>query len=82
MFALFLSMAASGILEIQKTTDGIKWMLGLQSPVQRESNVNVSFVDATIGEAKYKLDEYWRGIHKHPPTRIRVRALPLPATHH
>jgi hypothetical protein len=50
--------------------------------VQRESNVNVSFVDATIGEANYKLDEYWRGIRKHPPTRIRIRAPPRPATHH
>jgi hypothetical protein len=80
--ALFLSMALSGILEIQKTNDNTKWMLGRQPRVQRESNVNVFFVDATIGKANHKLDKYWRGIHEHPPTKIRVRVPPLPATHH
>jgi hypothetical protein len=70
--AHFLSLAASGIIKIQNTNDGIKWFVGHQAPFHLQPNINVTLIDATIGEAKYKLDEYWVGIHQHPPTRIRV----------
>ena len=76
--ALFLSLAASGILEIQNTTDGIKWVIGRQSPVATLPNHDVSLIDATIGEAKYKVDKYWMGISLHPKTRIRVRSPAIP----
>ncbi len=56
--ALFLSLAASGILEIQNTTDGIKWVIGRQSLVATLPNHAVSLIDATIGKAKYKVDKY------------------------
>jgi hypothetical protein len=72
--ALFLSLAALEILEVQKTTDGIQWIVGQQPPVlPHQSNVNVTFINATIAKANYKLDEYWNGIHQHPPMRICVR---------
>jgi len=70
--ALFLSLAASGILEIQNTTDGIKWVIGRQPLVAIQTKNNVTLIDATIGEAKYKVDKYWMGISLHSETRIRV----------
>ena len=70
--ALFLSLAASGILDIQNTADGIKWVIGRQPPVAIQPKNNVTLIDATIGEAKYKVDKYWMGISLHSETRIRV----------
>jgi hypothetical protein len=71
-------LAASGILEIQNTTDGIKWVIGCQPPVAIQPNNDVSLIDATIGEAKYKVDKYWMGMSLHPETRIRVRIPAIP----
>jgi len=78
--SLFLSLAASGILEIQNSPDGIRWMLGRQAPTIMTTDTNVALIHATIGTAKYTLDEYWVGINLHPVTRIRVRtpAIPTP----
>ena len=55
--ALFLSLAASGINKTQNTNDGIRWFVGRQAPLLPQPNINVTLMDATIGEAKYKLDE-------------------------
>jgi hypothetical protein len=60
--ALFLSLAASGINKTQNTNDGIRWFVGRQAPLLPQPNINVTLMDATIGEANYKLDEYWVGI--------------------
>jgi hypothetical protein len=76
--ALFLSLVASGIIEIQNTNDCIKWFVGRQAPLLPQPNINVTLMDARIGEANYKLDENWVGIHQHPPTRIRVRTPQIP----
>ncbi len=76
--ALFLSLAASGIIKTQNTNDGIKWFVGCQAPLLPQTKINVTLMDARIGEAKYKLDEYWVGIHQHPPTRIRVCTPQIP----
>jgi hypothetical protein len=70
--ALFLSLAASGILVIQSTPDGIIWMVGQDVPVLPQQHARVTFVEATIGRAKYTMDKYWMGINQHPPTRICV----------
>ena len=66
--SLFLSLAASGILEIQNSPDGIRWMLGRQAPTTATTDTNVALIHATIGTAKYTLDEYWVGINLHPVT--------------
>jgi hypothetical protein len=78
--SLFLSLAASGILEIQNSPDGIRWMLGRQAPRTVMTDSNVMLIHATIGMAKYTPDEYWVGINLHPVTRIRVctPAIPTP----
>jgi hypothetical protein len=78
--SLFLSLAASGILEIQNSPDGIRWLLGRQAPTTATTDTNVALIQATIGMAKYTLDEYWVGINLYPVTRIRVRtpAIPTP----
>ena len=55
---LFLSMAASGILEMQNTNDGIKWVVGRLAPTTTQPNRDLSLIEATTGEAKYKVDEY------------------------
>jgi hypothetical protein len=73
--SLFLSLAASGILEIQNSPDGIRWMLGYQAPTTATTDTNVALIHATIGTAMYTLDEYWVGINLHPVTRIRVDTL-------
>jgi hypothetical protein len=70
--SLFLLLAASGILEIQNSPDGIRWMLGRQAPTTATTDTNVGLIHATIGTAKYTLDEYWVGINLHPVTGIRV----------
>ena len=70
--SLFLSLAASGILEIQNSPDGIRWMIGRQAPTTVTTDTNVGLIRATIGTAKYTLDEYWVGINLHPVTGIRV----------
>jgi hypothetical protein len=70
--ALFLLLAAAGILEIQNTSEGMKWFLGQEAPRTVAPNLDVSFLNATIGEAKYKVDKYWTGLHLHPATRIHV----------
>ena len=76
--ALFLSLAASGILEIQNMTDGIKRVIGCQPPVATLPNHDVSSIDATIGEAKYKVDKYWTGMSLHPKTTIPVCTPEIP----
>jgi hypothetical protein len=70
--ALFLSLAAAGILEIQNTSEGMKWFIGQEAPRTVAPNLDVSFLNATIGEAKYKVNNYWTGLHLHPATRICV----------
>ncbi len=42
--ALFFSLAVSGILEIQKMNEEIKWLVGWQPPVLPQSNGDVTFV--------------------------------------
>jgi hypothetical protein len=78
--SLFLLLAASGILEIQNSPDGIRWMLGRQAPTTATTDTNVALIHATIGTAKYTLDEYWVEINLYPVTRIRVLtpAIPTP----
>jgi hypothetical protein len=78
--ALFLSLAASGILKIQNTNNGIKWLVGHQPPSAPWQNLDVSLIDTTIGEAHYKLDKYWMGLHLHPATRICVCTPAIPAS--
>ncbi len=41
---------------------------------------NVSLLSATIGIAKYTLDEYWMGMNLHPDARIRVCTPEFPIT--
>jgi hypothetical protein len=77
--ALFLSLVASGNIEIQNTIDGIKWFVGCQAPLLPQPNINVTLMDTTIGEANDKLDEYWVGIHQHSPMRIRVPTPQIPS---
>ncbi len=79
--ALFLSLAASGILEIQNTSDGMKWFLRRRAPMTPPSNSDVSLLNATLGEAKYKLDEYWTGLHLHPAARIHVCTPAIPISY-
>ena len=78
--SLFILLVASGILEIQNRPDGIRWMLGRQAPTTATTDTNVALIHATVGTAKYTLDEYWVGINLHPVTRIQVRtpAIPTP----
>ena len=71
--SLFLSLAASGILEIQNSPDGIRWMLGRQAQTTATTDTNVALIHAIIGTAKYTLDKYWVGINLHPVNRIQVR---------
>ena len=61
--SLFLSLAASGILEIQNSPDGVRWMLGRQAPTTATTDTNVALIHATTGTTKYTLDEYWVGIN-------------------
>ena len=53
MDALFLSLAASGILDIHNTNDGIVWLLGRQVPMTTQPNMDISLIDTTIGKANY-----------------------------
>ncbi len=76
--ALFFSLATSGILKIQNTTDGIKWVIGCQPPVATLPNHDVSLINATIFKAKYKVDKCWMGISLHPKTRIHVHSPTIP----
>ena len=78
--SLFLSLAAPGILKIQNSPDGIRWVLGRQAPTTATTDTDVSLISVTIGAAKYTLDIYWVGINLHPATRIRVHtpAIPTP----
>ncbi len=76
--ALFLSLAAAGILDIQSTPDGIMWMVGQEVPVVPRQHARVTLVEATIEIAKYTMDKYWMGINQHPPTRICVCTPPIP----
>ena len=78
--SLFILLVASGILEIQNRPDGIRWMLGRQAPTTATTDTNVALIHATIGTAKYTLDEYWVEINLYLVTRIRVRtpAIPTP----
>jgi hypothetical protein len=50
--SLYLSLAASGILEIQNSPDGIRWMLGRQAPMIATTDTNVVLIHTTIGTAK------------------------------
>ncbi len=78
--ALFLSLAATGILEIKNTAAGITWIVGWGVPVLPQQLPNsVTLIEVTIGLAKYTKDSYRVGINQHPDTRIRTRKPPLPA---
>ena len=76
--SLFLSLAATGILEIQNSPDGIWWVLGRQAPTTATTDTDVSLISITFGMAMYTLDNYWVGTNLHPATRIRVRTLAIP----
>jgi hypothetical protein len=78
--SLFLSLAATEILEIQNSPDGIRWVLGPQAPTTATTDTYDSLISVTIGVAKYTLDNNWVGINLHPATRISVRtpAIPTP----
>jgi len=76
--ALFLSLAACGILEIQNTSNGMELFLGCQAPRTVLPNSDVSLINATIGEAEYKAVEYWMGLNLHPAMRIRVLTPSIP----
>ena len=69
--ALFLSLAATGVLEIQNTSEGIMWIVGREVPVLQQQPM--------IGLAKYTKDSYWVGINQHPATRIYTRTPLFPA---
>ena len=73
---LFLSLAVTGILEIQNSPDGIRWVLGRQVPTTPLTDTDASLINITFGMAKYTLDNYWVGINLHPATWIRVRRTP------
>ncbi len=77
--ALFLSLAATGILEILNTTEGIMWIVGWEVLVLQQQLPSVTLIEATIGLAKYTKDSYWVGINQHPDTRICTRTPPFPA---
>jgi len=68
--SLFLLLAATGILEIQNSPDGIRWVLGRQAPTTATTDTDVSLISITFGVAMYTLDNYWVGINLHPATRI------------
>ncbi len=51
--ALFLSLAAAGILQIQNTTEGFMWIIGSKAIVVKQQHACVMLVEATIGTAKY-----------------------------
>ena len=77
--SLFLSLAATGILEIQNSCDGIRWVLGQQAPTTPLTDTDVLLINITFGVAKYTLDNYWVGINLHPATRIQVCTPAIPA---
>jgi hypothetical protein len=78
--ALFLSLAATGILEIKNTAEGIMWIVGREVPVLPQQLPNsVTLIEATIGLAKYTKDSYWVGINQHPDTRICTHTSTFPA---
>jgi hypothetical protein len=68
--SLFLLLAATGILEIQNSRDGIRWVLGRQVPTTPLTYTDVSLINVTFGVADYTLDNYWVGINLHPATKI------------
>jgi hypothetical protein len=76
--ALFLSLAAADILEIQNTTERFMWIVGQKAPVVEQQHACVTLVEAMIGIAKYTKDEYWVGIQQHSLTRICVWSPEMP----
>ena len=76
--SLFLSLAATGILEIQNSPDGIRWVLGRQAPTTATTDTDVSLISVTIGVAMYTLDNYWVGINLHPATRVCTPVIQTP----
>jgi len=76
--SLFLSLAATGILEIQNSPDGIRWVLGRQAPTTAITDTDVSLISVTVGVAKYTLDNYWVGINLHPATRVCTPVIQTP----
>jgi hypothetical protein len=75
--AIFLSLVATRILEIQNTTDKIMWIVGWEAPIVQQQHARVKLVEATIGSEKYTMDIYWVEINQHPPTRVRVCTSPI-----
>jgi hypothetical protein len=61
--SLFLSLAATGILEIQNSRDGIRWVLGQQAPTTPLTDTYVLLINIIFGVATYTLDNYWVGIN-------------------
>ena len=64
--SLFLTLAATGILETQNICDGIRWMLGRQAPTTPLTYTDVLLINIAFGVAIYTLDNYWVGINLHP----------------
>jgi hypothetical protein len=68
-------LVATGILEIQNTTDRIMWIVDWEVPVVQQQ---LTLVEAMIGLGKYTKDNYWVGINQHSPTMICVCTLLIP----
>jgi hypothetical protein len=68
--ALFLSLAAAGILDINYTNVALAWVVGPQPPAVHKEKVHVTPIEVTVGDAKYNMDINWKGICHHLETRI------------
>ncbi len=75
---LFLSLAASRILEMQNTNDGLMRIVGQQAPVLQQPNAFVTLAEATIGETNYTMDVNWMKINQDLVTRICICMPPIP----
>jgi hypothetical protein len=74
-----LVLAATGILVVQNSNDGLMWIVGRQIPtIIQQPNVYVTLIEATIGDPNYIKDYTWMGINQNPVTRIRVRSPTIP----
>ncbi len=76
---LFLSLAASGIIQLQPKNETLQWDI-----VREYGNVynDTSFIEAHIGVPTYKRsDDAWRGIHVFSENHVRRRnPVPLSIT--
>ncbi len=56
--ALFLALAATGILVVHNSNDGLMWIVGRQTPtIIQQPNVYVTLIEATIGDPNYIKDD-------------------------